>query len=99
MQKIRIKITAYDSKLIDSAVKQIIDNVLRSGARVAGPVPLPTDRTVWAVHKSPFKYGKAKEHYQMKVHKRLIEILDSNPKTIDALTHLQLAAGVSIEIK
>jgi small subunit ribosomal protein S10 len=99
MQKIRIKISAYESKLIDNAVKQIVDTVLRSGAKVAGPVPLPTERTVWAIHKSPFKYGNAKEHYQLLVHKRLIEILDPNPKTIDALTHLQLAAGVSIEIK
>jgi len=99
MQKIRIKITAYDAKLIDKAVAQIVETVLRSGAKVAGPVPLPTKRTVWAVHKSPFKYGKAKEHYEMKTRRRLIDILDSNPKTIDALTHLQLAAGVSIEIK
>jgi small subunit ribosomal protein S10 len=99
MQKIRIKIKSYDSKIIDKAVKQIIDTVIRSGAKIAGPIPLPTNRKVWAIHRSPFVYGKHKEHFEMRIHKRLIDIMEPNQKTIDALTHLQLAAGVAIEIK
>lgn len=99
MQRIRIKIKAYDAKIIDSAAKQIIDTASRTGAKTAGPIPLPTRRSVWAVQSSPFKFGNAMDHFEMRTHKRLIDILDPNQKTIDALTHLQLAAGVSIEIK
>ena len=99
MQKIRIKIKAYDAKIIDNAVKQIISTATRSGAKVAGPIPLPTKRSVWAVKRSPFKYGNHMDHFEMLTHKRLVEIIEPNPRTIEALTHLQLAAGVSIEIK
>ncbi len=99
MQRIRIKIKAYDSKLVDKSVAQIVETVKRTGAQTAGPVPMPTDRSVWAVQKSPFKYGRAKDHFEMKTHKRIVDILDPNPKTINDLTHLQLPAGVSIEIK
>ncbi len=99
MQKIRIKIKAYDSKIIDNVSKQIVDTVRRTGVKTAGPIPLPTHRNVWAVQKSPFKYGNSKDHFEMRTHKRLIDILEPNQKTIDALTHLQLPAGVAIEIK
>lgn len=99
MQRIRIKIKAFDSKVIDSATKQIIETAVRTGAKIIGPIPLPVKRSVWCVQKSPFKYGDSKEHYEMRIHKRLIDIVDINPKTIDALTHLQLASGVSLEIK
>ncbi|MCA9385808.1 30S ribosomal protein S10 [Candidatus Dojkabacteria bacterium] len=99
MQKIRIKIKAYDSKIIDNAAEQIITTASRTGAKTAGPIPLPTNRSVYAVHRSPFKFGNAMDHFEMRTHKRLIEIIEPNQKTIDALTHLQLAAGVSIEIK
>ncbi len=99
MQRIRIKIKAYDSRIIDKAAKQIIETAVRTGAVIVGPIPLPTKIKRWAVHKSPFVFSKSKEHYEMRTHSRLIDIKDPNQKTIDALTHLQLAAGVAIEIK
>lgn len=99
MQRIRIKIKSYDSKILDNAAKQIIETAHRTGARTAGPIPLPTNLARWAIKRSPFKYGNAIDHFEMRTHKRLIDIVDPNPKTIDSLTHLQLAAGVSIEIK
>ncbi|MBD3363169.1 30S ribosomal protein S10 [Candidatus Dojkabacteria bacterium] len=99
MDRIRIKIKAYDSKIIDNVVKQIVDTVTRTGARIAGPIPLPTRISRWAVKRSPFKYGNAVDHFEMRTHKRLIDIIDPNSKTIESLRHLQLAAGVSIEIK
>lgn len=99
MQNIRIKIKAYDSKIIDRAAKQIIDTAVRSGAKTVGPIPLPTRRKIWVVQRSPFVHGKHKDHFEMRTHSRLIEINEPNSNTIDSLTHLQLAAGVSIEIK
>lgn len=99
MQKIRIKIKGYDSQVVDSATKQIIETTLRSGAKVIGPIPLPTTVKKFAIHKSPNIDAKSKEHYEMRVHKRIVDILDPNSKTIDYLTHLQLASGVGVEIK
>ncbi|MBL8031792.1 MAG: 30S ribosomal protein S10 [Candidatus Doudnabacteria bacterium] len=97
--KIRIKIKAYDSKLIDQSCKQIVETAKRSGATVNGPVPLPTDRKRYTVLKSTFVFKDAREQFEMRVHKRLIDILDANPKTIDSLTNLNLPAGVDVEIK
>ncbi len=97
--KIRIKIKAYDSKLIDQSCKQIVETAKRSGATVNGPVPLPTDRKRYTVLKSTFVFKDAREQFEMRVHKRLIDILDANSKTIDSLTNLNLPAGVDVEIK
>lgn len=97
--KIRIKIKAYDSKLIDQSCKQIVETAKRSGATVNGPVPLPTDRKRYTVLKSTFVFKDAREQFEMRVHKRLIDILDANSKTVDSLTNLNLPAGVDVEIK
>jgi len=99
MQKIRIKIKGYDNKVVDNATEQIIDTAIRSGAKVAGPIPLPTSRRMFVTLTSPHVDAKSKEHFELDTHKRLIDILEPTSKTIDALTHLQLAAGVWIEIK
>lgn len=97
--KVRVKIRAYDSKIIDKAVKQIIDVALRSGARVIGPVPLPTEKTKYTVLRSTFVHKNSRDQYEMRVHKRLIDIVDPTAQTIDGLTNLNLAAGVDIQIK
>lgn len=99
MQRLRVKLKAYDHRVIDEAATKIIDAVLASGAKVIGPIPLPTDRSVVAVKKSPFTDKDAQEHYEVLTHKRLIDIIDPTPKTVDALGNLDLPAGVSIEIK
>jgi len=99
MQRIRIKIKGYDHKVIDKAAQQIIDTTVRTGAKTVGPIPLPVKKRRWAVLRSPHIDGKSKEHYEMRIHKRLIDIIEPTEKTIDALTHLQLATGVSVEIK
>jgi small subunit ribosomal protein S10 len=98
-QRIRIRLKAYDHKVIDQSAKQIIDTALRTGASIAGPVPLPTRKTVFTVVKSPHVYKKGGEHYQMRVHKRLIDITSPTPKTIDALQNLSLPAGCDAEIR
>jgi small subunit ribosomal protein S10 len=97
--RIRVKLKAYDSRVIDNCCQQILDTAIRTGAKVVGPVPLPTDRKVWSVKKSPFTDKNAQEHFQIKVHKRLIDIIEPTDKTIDSLMHLELPAGVDIEIK
>ncbi len=99
MQRIRIKIKGYDHKVIDKSAQQIIDTAVRTGAKTVGPIPLPTKKRRWAVLRSPHVDSKSKEHFEMRVHKRMIDILEPTEKTIDSLTHLQVAAGVSIEIK
>lgn len=99
MQKLRIKIKGYDSKVVDNAARQIIETALRTGAKVIGPIPLPTRIRRFTVNRSPHVDVTSKEHFEMRTHKRLVDISDPNSKTIDALTHLQLAAGVGIEIK
>ncbi|HSX08412.1 MAG TPA: 30S ribosomal protein S10 [Candidatus Saccharimonadales bacterium] len=98
-QRIRIRLKAYDHKVIDQAAKQIVDTALRSGATIAGPIPLPTDRSVFTVVKSPHVYKKGREQFEMRVHKRLIDVTDPTPKTIDSLTNLSLPAGCDVEIK
>ena len=97
--KIRIKLKAYDHKIIDAAAKQIVETAIRSGAQVIGPVPLPVNRSVYTVVKSPHVYKKGGEAFEMRVHKRLIDIVNATPKTIDSLQNLSLPAGVDAEIR
>ena len=97
--RLRIRVRAYDSKIIDSSVRQIVETAVRNSATVVGPVPLPTEIRKYTVNRSSFVHKNAREQYEMRVHKRLIDILDPNPKLIDALTNLSLPAGVDIEIK
>src|SRR5664279_1747034 len=97
--RIRIRLKAYDHKVIDQSAKLIIDTALRTGAQIAGPVPLPTRRTTYTVVKSPHVYKKGGEAYEMRVHKRLIDIIGASPKTIDSLQNLSLPAGVDAEIR
>ena len=98
-QKIRIKLKAYDHNLIDKASERILRSVKQSGAIVAGPVPLPTRRTVYTVLRSPHVDKKSREQFEARVHKRLIDIFSSSQKTIDALIKLELPAGVDVEVK
>jgi small subunit ribosomal protein S10 len=98
-QRIRIKIKAYGYKLVDQSAKQIVDTVIRSGARVYGPVPLPTERKLYTVNRSTFVHKNARDQYEIRVHKRLIDISEPTPKTIDALMSLQLPAGVDVSMK
>ncbi len=98
-QRIRIKIRAYDHKIIDQSTRTIIETAQRSGATVRGPVPLPTEKTKYTVNRSTFVHKDAREQYEMRVHKRLVDIFEPTPKTIEALTNLNLPAGVDVEIK
>ncbi|MBI4049859.1 MAG: 30S ribosomal protein S10 [Candidatus Doudnabacteria bacterium] len=97
--RIRIKIRAYDHKLIDQSAKQIVDTAKRSGATIAGPVPLPTEKTKYTVNKSTFVHKDSRDQFEMRIHKRLIDLSNPTQKTIDALTNLNLPAGVDVEIK
>lgn len=96
---IRIRVRAYDYKIIDASVRQIVDTARRHGAEVIGPVPLPTEIKKYTVNRSTFVHKDAREQYEMRVHKRLIDIIGPTPKTIDALMNLTLPAGVDVEIK
>ena len=98
-QKIRIRLKAYDHEIIDQSARKIADTVERTGARITGPVPLPTERNVYCVIRSPHKYKDSREHFQMLTHKRLIDIVDATSKTVQELQRLNLSAGVDIEIK
>ena len=98
-QKIRIKLTAYDHNLIDVASKKIIDTATRFGAKISGPIPLPTDREVVTIIRAPHKYKDSREQFEMKTHKRLIDIYSPSAKAVDALMKLDLPAGVDINIK
>jgi small subunit ribosomal protein S10 len=98
-QRIRIRLKAYDHKVIDQAAKQIVDTALRTGATIAGPIPLPTDRNTFTVVKSPHVYKKGREQFEMRIHKRLIDVTEPTPKTIDSLMNLSLPAGCDVEIK
>lgn len=97
--KLRIRVRAYDHKILDSSVKQIVDTALRYGAEIVGPVPLPTEIKKYTVNRSAFIYKNSREQFEMRVHKRVIDILNPTPKIIDSLTNLNLPAGVDIEIK
>jgi small subunit ribosomal protein S10 len=97
--RLRVKLKSYDHRVIDEAVNKILDSALATGAKVKGPIPLPTKRTIIPVLKSPFTDKDAQEHFETLVHKRLIDIEDPSSRTIDSLSNLDLPAGVSIEIK
>ena len=97
--RIRIKIKAYDHKIIDQSARQIVETAERTGASVTGPVPLPTEIRKVTVNKSTFVHKDAREQFEMRIHKRLIDITSPTPKTIDNLTNLDLPAGVDVEIK
>ena len=97
-QRIRINLKAYDHKVIDQASKQIV-TALRTGATLAGPIPLPTRKSTFTVIKSPHVYKKSREQFEMRIHKRLIDVMEPNPKTIDSLMSLSLPAGCDVEIK
>lgn len=97
--KLRIKLRAYDHKVIDKSAREICETALRYGSEVSGPVPLPTEINKYTVNRSSFIYKDAREQFEMRVHKRLIDILKPNPRVIDALMNLNLPAGVDIEIK
>lgn len=97
--RIRVKLKSYDHRVIDEAVVKILDSAIATGAKIVGPIPLPTKRTLMSVQRSPFVNKDAQEHFEMLVHKRLIDILDPSERTIDSLSNLDLPAGVSIEIK
>jgi len=98
-QSIRIKLKAYDHKVLDQSAKQIVEAAERTGARVAGPVPLPTHIKKFSVIRSPYVDKDSQEQFEIRTHRRLIDILNPTSKTIDVLTHLNLPAGVDIEIK
>ncbi len=97
--KIRIKLKSYDYNMIDKSANDIIRTVKTSGARIAGPVPLPTEKSIYTVLRSPFVNKKSREQFEIRVHKRLIDIMDSTPQTIESLMKLDLPAGVDVEIK
>jgi len=97
--RLRVKLKSYDHRVIDDAAAKIIDSALATGAKIVGPIPLPTNRSLYAVKESPFTDKDAQEHYEILVHKRLIDILDPSERIIDSLSNLDLPAGVSIEIK
>jgi small subunit ribosomal protein S10 len=99
MQKIRIKLKAYDHRLLDQAVGEIIATVKRTGAKLSGPIPLPTKKEIYTVLRSPVIDKKSREQFQLCTHKRLIDIFEPTSKTIDALRKLNLPAGVDVEIK
>ncbi|MCB0995119.1 MAG: 30S ribosomal protein S10 [Acidimicrobiales bacterium] len=98
-QKIRIRLKAYDHEIIDQSTKKIVETVKRTQADLRGPVPLPTEKHRFTVIRSPHKDKDSREHFEMRVHKRLLDILDPSPKTVDSLQRLDLPAGVDIEIK
>jgi small subunit ribosomal protein S10 len=98
-QKIRIKLKAYEHTLIDQSAERIVDTAKRTGARVSGPIPLPTEREIVTILRAPHKYKDSREQFEMRTHKRLIDILNPNPRTVDAMMKLDLPAGVEIEIK
>ena len=98
-QRIRIRLKAFDHKILDQSARQIVETAQRTGADVSGPVPLPTEKNRFTVMRSPFIDKDSQEHFEMRTHKRLIDVLEPTPKTVDALMRLNLPAGVDIEIK
>jgi len=96
---IRIKLKAYDYRVIDRSAKKIIEAAERTGAIIAGPIPLPTEKSLVTVNRSTFVHKDAREQFEIRIHKRIIDVLDPNPKTLDSLMNLDLPAGVDIEIK
>ncbi|GAB2480286.1 30S ribosomal protein S10 [Alkalibacterium psychrotolerans] len=98
-QKIRIRLKAYEHRVLDQSADKIVETAKRTGANVSGPIPLPTERKLYTVIRSPHKYKDSREQFEMRTHKRLVDILNPTPKTVDALTKLDLPSGVDIEIK
>lgn len=98
-QRLRIRVRAHDHKILDASVRQIVDTAVRHGVEIVGPVPLPTEIRKYTVNRSSFVHKNAREQFEMRVHKRLIDIVNPTPKIIDALTNLNLPAGVDIEVK
>jgi small subunit ribosomal protein S10 len=98
-QKIRIRLKAYDHTLIDQSAEKIVETAKRTGAKVSGPVPLPTEKEIVTILRAVHKYKDSREQFEMRTHKRLIDILSPTPKTVDTLMRLDLPAGVDIEIK
>ncbi|MGI6151889.1 MAG: 30S ribosomal protein S10 [Christensenellales bacterium] len=98
-QKIRIKLKAYEHKLIDQSAEKIVETAKRTGAHVSGPIPLPTEKEIITILRAPHKYKDAREQFEMRTHKRLIDILNPSAKTVEALMKIDLPAGVDIEIK
>jgi small subunit ribosomal protein S10 len=97
--KLRIRVRAYEHKILDASVKQIIDTALRFDAKVVGPIPLPTEIKKYTVNRSTFVYKDAREQFEMRMHKRVIDILNPSPKVVEALTNLSLPSGVNIDVK
>ena len=97
--RLRIRVRAYESKILDVSVKQIIDTALRYDAKVQGPIPLPTEIKKYTVNRAAFVYKNAREQFEMRIHKRLIDILNPTPKIIESLTNLNLPSGVNIDVK
>src|SRR4026209_1220630 len=98
-QKIRIRLKAYDHELIDQSTKKIVETVVRTPAEARGPIPLPTEKHRYTVIRSPHKYKDSREHFEMRIHKRLLDIIDPTPKTVDSLQRLELPAGADIQTK
>lgn len=96
---LRIRVRAYDSKILDASVKQIIETALRHDAKVVGPVPLPTNIKKYTVNRASFVYKNAREQFEMRIHRRLIDIVNPNAKVIEALTNISLPSGVNIDVK
>ena len=97
--KIRIRLKAYDHKLLDQSAKKIVETAKASGSMVSGPIPLPTEKNIYTILRSTHVHKDSREQFEMRTHKRLIDILAPNPKTVDALMHIDLPAGVDVEIK
>ncbi len=97
--KITIKLKAYDHRLLDQSAKKIVESVKKSGAKIVGPIPLPTEKEIFTILRSPHVNKDSREQFERRTHKRLIEIVDSNPQTIDALMHIDLPSGVDIAVK
>ena len=98
-EKIRIRLLAYDYVILDRSTKEIVETAKRTGGKVRGPIPLPTDRNVWTVNRSPHVDKKSREQFEIRTHKRLLDIYDPTPQTVDALMKLSLPPGVDVEIK
>ncbi|MCK9536072.1 MAG: 30S ribosomal protein S10 [Bacilli bacterium] len=96
---LRIKLVSYDHRLLDQSAKKIVDTAKRTGAVVSGPIPLPTEKEVFTIIRSPHKYKDSREQFERRTHKRLIDIIETTPKTMDALIHLEIPAGVDIILK
>ncbi|MCA9367488.1 30S ribosomal protein S10 [Candidatus Kaiserbacteria bacterium] len=99
INKLRIRVRAYEHKILDASVKQIIDTAMRFDAEVVGPIPLPTEIKKYTVNRSTFVHKDAREQFEMRTHKRVIDILNPSPKVVEALTNLSLPSGVNIDVK